>query len=228
MLTSAAQSIASEPNRIAVPERSTFLDPVRASLALREASPAAIIRWALALDRPALTSTSMGPRAAAMLHAVSREAPELPVVWVDHGFNLRETYRHADALAELLALNLKVYLPALSAEHILSRFGGIPMPDEPGHGAFTELVKLEPFERAVADLGAEVWITGIRAEETAFRRSLDIVTIDERGLIKVAPFFHWREDEIDAYMARHDLPTGRHYFDPTKGEAGRECGLHTR
>jgi phosphoadenosine phosphosulfate reductase len=28
-------------------------------------------------------------------------------------------------------------------------------------------------------------------------------------------------------MARYELPTCKHYFDPTKVHDSRECGLHT-
>ena len=70
-------------------------------------------------------------------------------------------------------------------------------------------------------------MTGIRQEETEHRKSLDIVSRDARGIIKVAPIFFWSEDDVDDYMAQHNQPTCRHYFDPTKVQDGRECGLHT-
>ena len=72
-----------------------------------------------------------------------------------------------------------------------------------------------------------IWLTGIRREETEHRKSLDIVSIDNRGILKVAPIFYWSEDDVEAYMEQHQLPTCRHYFDPTKVHDGRECGLHT-
>ena len=73
----------------------------------------------------------------------------------------------------------------------------------------------------------KVWLTGIRQEETEHRKSLDIVSIDKRGIIKVAPIFYWSEEDVEDYMERHELPTCKHYFDPTKVHDGRECGLHT-
>jgi phosphoadenosine phosphosulfate reductase len=88
-------------------------------------------------------------------------------------------------------------------------------------------VKLEPFDRALADFQPEIWLTGLRREETEHRKTLDVVSRDNRGLLKVAPLFYWSDEEIENYMARHNLPTCRHYFDPTKVHDGRECGLHT-
>jgi phosphoadenosine phosphosulfate reductase len=88
-------------------------------------------------------------------------------------------------------------------------------------------VKLEPFDRALGDFEPDIWLTGIRREETEHRKGLDIVSLDSRGIVKVAPLFYWSDDEVAAYMERHRLPSCRHYFDPTKVHDGRECGLHT-
>jgi len=34
-------------------------------------------------------------------------------------------------------------------------------------------------------------------------------------------------DDMKIYLNKYDLPDETFYFDPTKVEAGRECGLHT-
>lgn len=196
--------------------------------ALAHCSPDDIVRWALGLGQPALVSTSMGPAAAATLHAVAQVDASVPVVWVDTGFNLPDTCEVAEEIRERLGLNLHVYRPLMSPEQISRQFGGVPtLADGDRHKWFTRAVKLEPFQRALADFQPSVWFTGIRAEETLHRRNLDIVSRDHRGILKVAPFFTWTESDIAAYIDRHDLPSCRYYFDPTKAEAGRECGLHT-
>jgi len=108
-------------------------------------------------------------------------------------------------------------------------FGGIPHPEDDAERfqQFVQEVKLEPFARAVDDLQAQVWITGIRRHETEFRKGLDIVSRDNRGLLRVAPLFYWQEADVDAYMAERELPSCKHYFDPTKLDEKSECGLHT-
>jgi phosphoadenosine phosphosulfate reductase len=196
---------------------------------LRDKSPGEIIQWTLGLNRNVFASTSFSPNSAGLLHMVKSAAPEIPVIWVDSGYNLADTYRVAEKIIEQLQLDLKVYIPQMTAERRNALMGGIPHPDddEALHREFTRQVKLEPFERAIDDLNGEVWITGIRREETAFRQSLDIVTLDSRGLLRVAPLFYWSEQQVEDYMAEHDLPSCRHYFDPTKVMDGRECGLQT-
>ena len=202
------------------------LDSVNASL--RDAAPHDIIRWALDLGRSTIATTSMGRNAAVMLHLVSEVDKSLPTVWVDTGYNLRDTYIVAERLIRDLDVNIHVYTPQMTSERRNAIMGGIPTVDEEErHQEFTRQVKLEPFDRALAEFRPEVWLTGIRQEETAHRKTLDIVSMDSRGIIKVAPIFYWSEDEVEDYMARHELPTCRHYFDPTKVQDGRECGLHT-
>ena len=202
------------------------LDKINAEL--RDRPAAEIVSWALSLRRPAINTTSFGRNAAVMLHLVAQQDKSVPVVWVDTGYNLRDTYLVAEHLIRDLDLNIHVYTPTMTSERRNAIMGGVPtIEDEELHRAFTEQVKLEPFSRALEELKPEVWLTGIRREQTEHRKGLDIVTMDARGLLKVAPVFHWSEDEMDAYMAQHGLPTCRHYFDPTKVHDGRECGLHT-
>ena len=202
------------------------LDSVNANL--RGASPQEVVRWALDLQRPTIATTSMGRNAAVMLHLVSEIDRDLPTIWVDTGYNLRDTYIVAERLIRDLHLNIHVYSPQMTSERRNAIMGGIPTVDEvERHQEFTRQVKLEPFDRALADFRPELWLTGIRREETEHRKTLDIVSMDARGIIKVAPLFYWSEEQVEDYMEQRQLPSCRHYFDPTKVQDGRECGLHT-
>jgi phosphoadenosine phosphosulfate reductase len=195
---------------------------------LRHASAVDVVAWALGLGRRTIATTSMGRNAAVMLHLVSQIDKSVPTIWVDTGYNLRDTYVVAERLIRDLDLNIHVYTPDMTSERRNAIMGGIPTVDEEArHQDFTRQVKLEPFARALEDFQPQIWLTGIRREETELRKSLDIVSLDGRGIIKVAPLFYWSEDDVEQYMAQYDLPTCKHYFDPTKVHDGRECGLHT-
>jgi len=204
------------------------LDLDSANETLRNASAGEIIAWALAQGRPTIATTSMGRNAAVMLHLVAQVDKTLPTIWVDTGYNLRDTYIVAERLIRDLALNIHVYSPEMTSERRNAIMGGIPTVDEEErHQEFTRQVKLEPFNRALQEFQPEIWITGIRREETEHRKTLDIVSMDNRGIIKVAPIFYWSEEQVEDYMEQFELPTCKHYFDPTKVHDGRECGLHT-
>jgi phosphoadenosine phosphosulfate reductase len=195
---------------------------------LRDAPAVDIVAWALGLKRRTIATTSMGRNAAVMLHLVRQVDKSLPTIWVDTGYNLRDTYVVAERLIRDLEVNIQVYSPTITSERRNALMGGIPTVDEEErHQEFTRQVKLEPFDRALQDFQPEIWLTGIRQDETEHRKSLDIVSTDGRGIIKVAPLFYWSEEDVEDYMERYELPTCKHYFDPTKVHDGRECGLHT-
>ena len=212
-----------------IKESVASLDLARINRELAGAPAEHVVRWALGLGLRPFMSTSFGPNAALMLDLVSGIDPGVPVVWVDTGYNLRDTYVVAEKLMQLLPLNMQIYTPRMSAERWNVLYGGIPQLDEAElHEQFTRNIKLEPFERALAELKPELWFTGIRRGETDFRRTLDIVSWDERrGILRVAPIFDWSDEDVVRYVASRGLPSCKHYFDPTKVLDNRECGLHT-
>jgi phosphoadenosine phosphosulfate reductase len=196
---------------------------------LRAQSPVDIIRWALAqAPGRALVSTNFRPFEAVILHAAVQAQPDIPVLWVDHGYNRPATYRHAEALRTRLGLNLKPYLPRLTVAHRDAIFGPIPTTeDEAGLKRFSAQMKLEPFQRGMRELAPAVWITALRKVQNPNRAGLDIVSRDENfGALKVSPLFHWSDADLEAYLARHELPNEWDYFDPAKADEKRECGLH--
>ena len=186
----------------------------------------ALVAWALGLGKRAIVTTNFRPFEAVILHLVTRVQPNLPVVWMDNGYNTEATYRYADEVTHLLGLNLKIYLPLRSRAHREAVDGPTPAIDAPGHAAFTQEVKLEPFARALRETGPEAWFTALRASDSAVRAQMQPVSINPDGLIKVAPLLHWTSKDLHEYCRQHGLPNNFDYVDPTKGEEQRECGLH--
>lgn len=194
---------------------------------LAGASADEIIRWGLeqAGDR-AIISTNFRPLEAVLLHMVVQQRPDMPVLWVDHGYNTPQTYRCAEAIIDQLGLNIHLYIPRRTVKHRDTVNGGIPDVDNlEAHGAFTEEVKLEPFRRGLAELAPSVWFTALR-RETQYRQGLEVVSEFEPGLLRVSPVLNWSDDQMNEYLAAHGLPSEDVYFDPTKVVANRECGLH--
>lgn len=199
----------------------------RANKQLNNASPEQIISWALAHAKRPLLTTSFGPQAGVLLHAVLSIDPDVPVLWVDHGFNTNATYRFAKSLIEQYKPNLHIYAPKSSSAWIVAQLGGVPDLEDPAHSEFARQVKLEPFERALQELAPDVWLTGIRQDETELRRSLDVVSQGRPGVTRVAPFFYHSEEQMEDYLRAHGVASESNYFDPTKGLNNRECGLHS-
>lgn len=212
---------------LATPTPLFAADPLQA---LRQVSfagvdPQDIVRRALAAARKPVISTNFRPRSAAFLHLVTRIAPDIPVLWVDTGYNTPATYRFADEVTQRLNLNLQVYSPLVTSARRAALHAGVPPLDSPAHAAFTQEVKLEPFERALRETGPDLWLTGIRSEQTEFRRSLGVVSNGPFGTLRVAPIFAWSAVDLEDYLYEHGLPDNDDYVDPTKGDDRRECGL---
>ena len=74
----------------------------------------------------------------------------------------------------------------------------------------------------------DVWFTNLRKGQTAFRDSIDVVSQDVKGVVKVSPFYHYTDEALEAYLEEHNLPNEFKYFDPTKVLGHRECGLHSK
>ena len=200
-----------------------------ANVELREKSPLEIVRWAIAqAGGRAVVSTNFRPYEAVILHLAVQVQPDIPVLWVDHGYNRPATYRHAEELKKLLGLNIKAFVPRVTTAHRDALHGAIPTPeDEEALKEFSTVFKLEPFKRGMRELAPTVWITALRKVQNPNRAGLDIVSEDKNfGALKVSPLFYWSDAELEAYLAEHQLPNEWDYFDPAKADEKRECGLH--
>jgi phosphoadenosine phosphosulfate reductase len=111
--------------------------------------------------------------------------------------------------------------------------------------------KIVPLKRALA--GNQVWVTGIRAEQSLNRTDMSNLEWDEQNqLIKFHPVFYWSLDEIKAYIKKNnivyntlhdkgfpsigcapctravqpgeDFRAGRWWWED---QSKKECGLHT-
>jgi phosphoadenosine phosphosulfate reductase len=200
-----------------------------ANATLRNRSAPEIVRWTMAQAKGhAIVSTNFRPYEAVVLHLCVQAQPDIPVLWVDHGYNRPATYRHAEQLRRQLKLNLKPYLPRMTPAHRDAVHGPIPTTGQEAQlKQFSAVMKLEPFQRGMKELAPTVWITALRKEQNPNRAGLDIVSADRNfGSLKVSPVFYWSDADMENYLEQHDLPVEWDYFDPTKADEKRECGLH--
>ena len=194
---------------------------------LEDATAQDIVEWALSIKGKTIVTTNFGPQEAVLLHMVSQLAPDTEVLWIDSGYNKVETYKFADNLTKKLGLNLTVYTPLVTAARRDAVMNGIPLIDEHSHGEFSDQFKLEPFKRAMNEINPDVWLTAVRREQTLVRQEMDIVSLGPNEVIKVSPLLDWTINDMKTYLNKYGLPDETFYFDPTKVESGRECGLHT-
>jgi phosphoadenosine phosphosulfate reductase len=222
------------------------LDALNRDLESRSASDR--IRWALEefLGHAAL-STSFGVQSAVMLHLATQLDPQIPVVFIDTGYLFPETYSFAEELTARLKLNLKVYSPAMTAARQEALYGKLWEQGIEGLEKYGRINKVEPMNRALRELDARIWLTGLRREHASTREELSVVKQQNR-ILKVHPIIDWSDREVYAYLREHDLPyhplweqgyvsvgdthSTTRYADGMRPEdtrfsgLKRECGLH--
>lgn len=164
------------------------------------------VAWALeSLPGRHVVSSSFGAQSAVMLHLMTRQVPDIPVVLIDTGYLFPETYRFIDELTDRLSLNLKVFRPAMSAAWQEARYGQRWNQGKDGLAAYNLDNKVEPMERALRALEVGVWFAGLRRAQSSSRANIPCVEIsgDRR---KVHPIADWSDRDVHRYLQRHQLP----------------------
>lgn len=164
------------------------------------------VRWALRnVPGPLVLSSSFGAQSALMLHMLTREQPDIPVVLIDTGYLFPETYHFVDQLAERLRLNLQVYRPTISPAWMEARHGKLWEQGEDGIRRYNELRKVEPMQRALGELGATGWFSGLRRVQARSREQIPFIQ-RRNGRWKFHPIADWRDREVGQYLSQHGLP----------------------
>ena len=195
-------------------------------------------------ERLALVS-SFGTEAAALLKAMADVDPEIPVIFLDTGWQFEETLAYRDRLIALLGLRDVRSIRPL--DEALQREDGnrdlwFSDPD-----ACCRIRKVEPLRRALAPFGA--WINGRKRFQGGLRAAIPVVEAD--GLrLKFNPFANVTSADIEAIYAQAQLPPhplvtsgflsvgcmpctsrtlpGEDVRDGRwGGQAKTECGIHT-
>ena len=136
---------------------------VSTKIDLETASAEDRVRWAVdAYGEGLVMTTSFGIQAAVMLHLVTQVVPKIPIIFIDTGYLFPETYRFARDLTERLGLNLKKYVPAMTAAEQEALYGKQWELGLDGLKRYNFINKVEPMDRAVKELGAKAWLAGLR------------------------------------------------------------------
>jgi len=222
--------------------------PAVKELDLEIASATERVRWAHETygDQLVLT-TSFGVQSAVMLHLVTMQIPEIPVIFVDTGYLFPSTYTFAASLTERLKLNLKTYTPLQTAAQQEALHGKLWEQGIDGIQRYNRINKVEPMNRAVQGLGAIAWLSGLRRSQSSSRGKRSVVEAQNK-VTKIYPIIDWSDRDIYQYLTENSLPyhplwdqgyvsigdwhstkkldEGMTQEDTRFGGLQRECGLH--
>jgi phosphoadenosine phosphosulfate reductase len=197
-------------------------------------------------------STSFGLEDQILTHFIFENDLPIRVFTLDTGRNFQETYSTWNKTLMRYGKKIEVFAPQTASLEKLVL--------EKGPNSFYESIenrkecchirKVEPLQRALA--GQQLWVTGIRAEQSANRQHMDAVEWDaSHQLIKVHPLFEWTWDQAWEFAQQHGVPVnplhkqgfvsigcapctraikpgedfraGRWWWED---QAAKECGLH--
>ena len=152
-----------------------------------------------------VASTSFGLQAAVMLKLLHDHAPMVPVVFIDTGFLFPETYRYAEELMERFPLDYRVYHPAVSAARMQALWGNLWEQGKEGADKYGLLTKVEPMNRALREIGSDVWISGLRRAHSETRQDRPFAERQKKTL-KVYPILDWADAQVDLFFHQNGLP----------------------
>lgn len=145
-----------------------------------------------------VATSSFQPGSGVLLHLLAEVAPSVPVYFVDTGFHFPETLRYRDALASHFGLTVRTVSPA----HPSERCPPLPRPGDPDLCCHAR--KVLPLDPVLAR--AQVWITGVRASQTAARGGFRTEQPGRADTLRYHPLLPWRGADVAAHLEAHGIP----------------------
>lgn len=152
-------------------------------------------------------STSFGQEDQVITALIEKSKADITIFTLDTGRLFQETYDVFHRTQKKYKLPIKVYFPeAKAVEELL---------EKKGPNSFYESVenrkeccsirKVVPLKKALA--GNDVWITGLRAEQSENRSDLHLFEYDANfGMIKFNPLLKWSLEEVQKYIDDNNVP----------------------
>lgn len=126
---------------------------------------------------------------------------------LDTGRLFPETYQLIEKTNMTYGIKIEVFFPDYHEVQRMVREEGINLfynSVESRHRC-CQIRKLEPLKRAFQ--GLDVWICGLRREQSITRQDMQVVEWDEmHQLIKVNPLISWTEQQVWDYIKKHSVP----------------------
>lgn len=171
-------------------------------------------------------SSAFGQEDQVVADAIFRNDVDIEVFTLDTGRLFKEAYELIDQTRSRYKKPIKVYYP--KAERVET------MVNKKGMHSFYESVenrkeccfirKVEPLKRAL--VGAKVWVTGLRSDQSENRQGFDLLEWDEANqVIKFNPILRWSNEEMIDYLKQYKVPYNKLH---DKGYISIGCAPCTR
>ena len=196
---------------------------------------------------PACVTCSFQTECMALVHLVTKQRPDIPVLFLDTGYHFPETYQYRDRISAILNLNLINLRSAMTVAQQEGQFGILYQSAPDRCCGFR---KVEPLFSGLEPY--DVWFTALRRDQSPTRANLketdDFKLPGGKVMFKVSPLADWTARDVWAYLKQNNIPILPLYeqgytsigcqpctslpLDPENPRSGRwagrklECGIH--
>ncbi len=179
-----------------------------------------------------------------LIHILRDYLSEISVFFIDTGFHFPETIAYLRKIENLFKIEIGILKSPVSKSEQLSRNMHFLYAINPEKCCYYN--KVLPIQKVISNY--DVWISGIRREQTTHRRSLKEFEETPEGVLRYHPLINWTKEMLIEYIKSNDLPM--HPLDNGNlrsvgcmpcsylytsndregrwfGTSRKECGLHT-
>ena len=174
----------------------------------QDSPPGTILTWfAAQFPGKIAFSTSLGAEDQVIIEMLSRINLPVKIFTLDTGRLFQETYDLLDISQKKYGLPIEVYFPAAGSVEEMVRSKGINLfyQSVEDRQLCCNVRKIEPLKRALA--GMEIWVTGMRKEQSVTRTNSALIEWDPvYGIIKVNPLIVWTNEMVWQYIREMKIP----------------------
>lgn len=152
--------------------------------------------------KKAFISSSFQSHSLPLLHIISRFDKEIPVYFLNTGFHFPETIEFRNEIEELFGLKVIDLVSPVTKTGQRDEQGKFFFANNPDHCCY--LNKVLPLEPIVEK--HDVWINGVRRDQTKFRSQLQEEEIMGNGKLRYHPILDWTSKMIWEYRKQFNLP----------------------
>lgn len=178
-------------------------------------TPEELLSWAATnYSNRAGIFTSFQDTGCALIDMAHRVAPSLRVITVDTLRLHPETYALIEEIEARYSKTIERFQPDPAAlERMVAQHGEYLFFDTKEKQEYCcKIRKVEPNNRALDTV--DVWITGLRRDQSEFRAATPKASLIKRGertLLKLCPLAEWTEEEVCRYNAVNNVPRNALY-----------------
>ena len=154
-----------------------------------------------------IQSSSLGAEDQVLTDMITRIDKKTKIFTLDTGRLFPETYELIERTNKQYNTNINIYFPDWQKVEKMVRDKGINLfyRSIENRKLCCHLRKIEPSKRALE--GFDIWVSGIRKDQTVSRFYTKMVEWDETNrLIKVNPLLNWTEKHVWDYIKKNNVP----------------------